>query len=520
MISTKTDWVRQRRTELILISVVLVLVFAIAWPRVASARDATNAQPPPSDAALKRAGDVFNERTSDQGIPAGVAVVVARTDSGAHREVMRTEVYVGRRIGANTPFVIGSTSKSFTALAAMQLVERGDLNLDAPITRWVPELKLTGDGAESITLGQVLAQTSGIPPLAGGPVLRSAKAGTMLDAIAELDGVRLLSRPGTQFHYANANYVLAGLAVERAAKQPFASYVEEHIFRPLGSRCSSTSLAAAKADGLAVGHRYWFGLVRAHGPAFSAALQPAGYLISCASDLGRYVSMLLNGGVTGSGRRLVSEKSLAIMLDPGAKTTLGPWADAAPSRYGLGWFVGGPWKERAILHPGDTPDSSSMLVLLPDRGWGVVTLLAAGHNLELPGSPDAMDLTSRNVVDALLGEPIKQGSLTRFYAVFDLLALVLLALSGWPLVRSLRGRSAHRGRALLVAIALLVPGLLLLAIPTLGLGWSAFGLWMPDLALVLLLAGGMFVLAALTRVVQALAPTDKTPQSPTNLSVP
>lgn len=409
-----------------------------------------------------------------------------------------------RQIGSTTPFVIGSTSKPITALAAMQLVDRGRLRLSDRVHRWIPELELAGADARLITVGQLLDQTSGISPVAGGRLIRSVGQGSMLAAVDELDGAKLVSKPGSEFHYANANYLLAGLVVERASGERYGRYVEQMIFRPLGAKCSFTSIERARARGLSSGNRYWFGLPVRHGPTFARAMQPAGYLIACAEDMAQLLAAILNGGMTTTGERLASERSIARLLAPGPAATLGRWADSAASRYGLGWFVGGPWRESAILHPGNTPDSSSMLVMLPQRNWGVVTMLAAGNALELPGSPDAIDLTARNAVDALLGEAVKQGSLTRFYAVFDLLAILALAIAVWTLVRGVRasGRSqaGGRGRRLLIAVALLIVGLLLLAYPGLGLGYAATWLWTPDLALVLLLVGTLLVASAVVRL--------------------
>ena len=156
-------------------------------------------------------------------------------------------------MSADTPFVIGSTSKSFTALAVMQLVDDGLVDLDAPVRRYVPELRLVQPGAaDSITVRQVLQQTSGLPEAAGGPILKSAKDGTALDAVRELSGTRLSDPPGTAWHYSNANYVLAGLVVERASGTGYAEHVRRRIFTPLGMTDSSTACltpAAVRSEG-------------------------------------------------------------------------------------------------------------------------------------------------------------------------------------------------------------------------------------------------------------------------------
>ena len=196
-------------------------------------------------------------------------------------------------------------------------------------------------------------------------------------------------------------------------------------------RHSYVALDAAKRAGLATGHRYWFGLRTAHGPTFRAGIQSAGYLISSAQDMGRYLAMYLNHGVTADGDRIVSRRGLETMLAPGRPGKLGAWSDHADARYAMGWYVGGPWSEPAQLHPGRAPDSSAMIVMFPRRDLAVVTLTNAANELSLPGYPASVDRVERNAVDALIGDPIDTGtSLHRYYLYLDLIALALLAAAG------------------------------------------------------------------------------------------
>jgi len=106
----------------------------------------------------------------------------------------------------------------------------------------------------------LLQQTSGLDDLAGGPLLASAADGTPLAAIAELKDAKLTSTPGEAWGYANANYVLAGLIVERASGMRYGDYVQREIFTPLGMTHSSATTDPAGSDVLADGHRFWFGL--------------------------------------------------------------------------------------------------------------------------------------------------------------------------------------------------------------------------------------------------------------------
>ncbi len=159
---------------------------------------------------------VLADQLHAAGIPGGAYVVATADGTVTARGTGTTGV--GDAVTPDTPFVIGSTTKSFTALAVMQLVDAGKVSLDAPVTRYVPDLRLAdGEPVGAITVRQVLQQTSGLDDLTGGPILASAREGSARAAVAELRSARLVSTPGRTWRYANANYVLAGLVVERAS---------------------------------------------------------------------------------------------------------------------------------------------------------------------------------------------------------------------------------------------------------------------------------------------------------------
>ena len=172
------------------------------------------------------------QRMAASGIP-GHALTVVASDA-VLLERAWGEAGQGRQVTVDTPFVIGSTSKSFTALAVMQQVDAGTVDLDAPVRRYVAEFRMADEAAGGITVRQLLQQTSGIAGTAGGPILKSARDGTAEEAIAELRDERLAGPPGDTFRYSNANFVLAGLVVERTSGLPYGQYVQQRIFNPLG----------------------------------------------------------------------------------------------------------------------------------------------------------------------------------------------------------------------------------------------------------------------------------------------
>lgn len=469
------------------------------------------------DRATSARIDRFVEAQMDARSVPGLALAIVRGGDVVYQRGLGTADGSGRRVTVDTPFVLGSVSKSITALAVMQLVDGHQVSLEAPIARYLPELRLA-DGAERrITVRQLLDQTSGLPALAGGRLLRSVGDGSLEDAVLELDGTRLAAPPGARFEYANGNYVLLGRLIERVSGESYGAYVERHVFEPLGMHSSFADPGAAEVAGLAAGHRYWFGVAVANGPTSPDAVRPAGYLMSSAADMARYLAMYLNGGVL-DGRRVVSRQALETMLEPSGRGHLGPWADGHATRYAMGWFVGGPWPEPALLHPGRAPDSSAMVVVLPRQRLALVTLANASHELPLPGAASELQRIPRGVVSLLLGEEPEAGvSLARFYAVFDTVVVLALAAVVWPLVRMVRRRDrALSLRRRLLGIgrgtAELALGALLIAAPLLtGQGYAGAILWWPDLAVVLLVIGGLLALTGAARIALRLRAPDTRP---------
>src|SRR5215204_4899547 len=162
-----------------------------------------------------------------------------------------------------TPFIIGSTTKSFTALAVMQLVEDGKVELDAPVQRYLPWFRVADPQASAqITVRHLLNQTSGLPVLSGARPLADFddSPGASERQARALSTLELTRPVGSKFEYSNMNYNLLGLVIEAASGESYEDYIQNHVFAPLQMSHSYTSQPEAKQNGLAVGHRYWFAI--------------------------------------------------------------------------------------------------------------------------------------------------------------------------------------------------------------------------------------------------------------------
>jgi CubicO group peptidase (beta-lactamase class C family) len=141
----------------------------------------------------------------------------------------------GRAITTQTVFDIASVAKQFTATALLLLVAAGKLTLKDPLSRYIPELPTW---ATTVSVGQLMHQTSGIPEYVGLLEAQGYQLGdrtTEDEALQALVGVpKLEFQPGSQFEYSNSNYLLLGEIVRRVAREPLPQFLAEQIFRPLG----------------------------------------------------------------------------------------------------------------------------------------------------------------------------------------------------------------------------------------------------------------------------------------------
>jgi CubicO group peptidase (beta-lactamase class C family) len=158
----------------------------------------------------------------------------------------------GRIVTPETPFLLASASKPLTAVAVMQLVEAGEVNLDAPVQRYIPEFTLADTStSRQITVRHLLLHTSGLPVTACD---MRRNAATLAEYVAELQTVELAAPVGARHIYCSGNYNVLGRIVETVSGQPFGEYIQEHLFTPLEMKQSFTSEHLAQQAGMAQGY--------------------------------------------------------------------------------------------------------------------------------------------------------------------------------------------------------------------------------------------------------------------------
>ena len=243
--------------------------------------------------------DTFvNEERIAQHIP-GLALALVHRDRVVHVAGFGAADEAGRPVDGGTPFFLGSTTKSFTALAIMQLVEAGRLSLDARVRDVIPWFRVADEAASSaITVHDLVYQTSGLSTRTGRLTLTdfSTGADALENRVRLLASIAPTAPVGARFQYSNANYQTLGLIVQIVAGEPYESYVASNIFAPLAMTHSFTAKAPAVAAGLALGHRTIFGRPSAFDEPFPRGSVSQGFLISSAADMAHYLIAQLNGG--------------------------------------------------------------------------------------------------------------------------------------------------------------------------------------------------------------------------------
>ena len=468
--------------------------------------------PPSTDGDRFEQIDAYvRDEMNDSRIP-GVSIAIVEVGQTVHTVGFGNDGH-GIDITPATPFWIGSNTKSMTALATMQLVEAGLVELDTPVQHYLPEFRVADATASTqITVRHLLNQTSGLARVDGLRAVAEAKDQTLDEAVADMRDLKLNRPIGASFEYANLNSVVLGRLVEQVAGQTWQQYVQTNIFDPLGMSRTFTSHELAEQNGLTDTHRFVYGYPIETDGTHLEGLAPSGYIYSTAEDMARYLTMYNQGGVL-DGNRVLSASGIAEMLAPATnERTFQLQGQRFAARYGAGWFVGRfGAADDARWHQGSLPHFTGWMVLLPDSDQAVVVLINAGNQFEIGGANGAWSRIPQGIVNLLRGTDPPAGiSTARFFVIFDTLVVIAVVSQAWTFARVASRRRTLTQSTLVkitpLAWELIVAPLVLLGYPSItgGLGWAAAFGFVPDLSLTVLTVAGLAVLTGLIRALRLL----------------
>ncbi|MFF2479902.1 serine hydrolase [Paenibacillus sp. NPDC058071] len=301
--------------------------------------------------------------------------VLASKGYGVVDQTSKTPVDASR-----TAFRVASVSKVFTAAAAMQLVEQGKISLQDNVEQYLDGYKITNPFDKPVTIEQLLTHTTGFesvqPSDASYVFDPSIKPGTLKDSIFDAFP-KVIREPGTSYMYDNFATKLLGYIIQQASGEPFGSYVQKHIFEPLGMTSSSFTLTEELAKRMATSYDPANETIPQYD--LSPRVWPEGSMVSTASDMALFMNVFLNNGRTADGKIILSPESVKAMstyevaIHPAfPDMTYGFESPVVPAKTN---------GENVISKGGDIIGFSSLLWLLPDRQTGVFVSYNANSDL-------------------------------------------------------------------------------------------------------------------------------------------
>ncbi len=195
-------------------------------------------------------------------------------------------------ITADTVFRVGSVSKLFTDIAVMRLVEQGKLDLDAPVTKYLPDFKPRNSFGKSITLRQLMSHRSGLvrePPVGN---YFDSTAPTLAATVKSLNQTAFVYAPETRTKYSNAGIATVGYVLEKTQNELFANYLKRALLKPLGMKNSSFETTAEITKNLAKAQMWTVFGKTFDAPGFELGIAPAGSMYTTVGDLAGFASAL------------------------------------------------------------------------------------------------------------------------------------------------------------------------------------------------------------------------------------
>src|SRR5713101_3781656 len=317
--------------------------------------------PPEKRAEIVKAVSSFMSANSVPGI--GVAVVLEGEPAWSAGFGM-SDLEDSAPATSSTLFRLGSISKPITAVAVLQLYERGKLELDAPVQKYCPAFPKK---EWPITTRELLGHLGGIRHYNEGgkgdiPEDSARHFSGMEESLQIFAADPLVAKPGTKFQYSTYGYTLLGCVLEGAASEKYVDFVKKNVFQPAGmEQTQADDFFAVIPHRTRWYHRDKAGVVRNAGVLDSSYKIPGGGLISSADDTARFEAAILAD-------KLMHRATRDLMW-----TNLQP-TEGKPSHYALGWFVAEKFGLRTAGHTGGQQGTDTAFLIAPDRRAAVVVL--------------------------------------------------------------------------------------------------------------------------------------------------
>jgi len=412
-------------------------------------------------------------------------------------------------VSPDTVFELGSCSKAFTALAALQCEEKELLNLDAPVSKYLPWFSALYEGKKTeITLRQCLHHTSGIPFRSISLIPESNAEDALQQTVKKLQGIELDHAPGTKFEYATINYDIIGALIEEVSGKSYEDYINRNILVPLG--LTDTIVGVDKEnppENMASGYKVGFFSPHKYDAPVFRGNTPAGYILSNAKDMAQWLRIQMG---------LVETELTHLIRESHQVEETAPFNRATLSHYTMGWNVYMA-QMKLIDHGGDNPNFTSFILFNPQDKIGIAVLANCRSTLTPFIAKTVMSYVSGNgfLETAGQGDGFDKGaSVVSFMVGFFILVVIVFLIS--ILVGIIRGKrkfaplSLKKTGMLLLALLAYVPflfGLYLIPMTLAGVSMDTAIVFSPwSFTIVLLLVLSAMALCYIGMVFSALFP--------------
>jgi len=363
----------------------VVLLAAAGCSGPAADPDTVPAGPEYAELATRLTGLIEHE-IRDKDIPAVSIALVDGDRTVWARGFGAANAPAGPAATANTVYRIGSVSKLFTDIGIMQLVEQGVLDLDQPVSTYLPDFKPANPFGGEITLRHLMSHRAGLtrePPVGnyfdpGDQILEHM--------VASLNGTSLFYAPGQRTKYSNAGIGAVGFILENHSGQPFPRYLKKAVLDPMGLRSSGFEPDSSLLPRLATATMWAYDERQFAAPTFQLGMAPAGSMYSTVHDLARFAQVLFNRGQAGT-VRILKPETLATMWEPQFVPA------GTPSGYGLGFAVQRDDSTFAVAHGGAIYGFATEFAALPDERLAVAVV----------GTKDGVNQVMERIRAAALG---------------------------------------------------------------------------------------------------------------------
>lgn len=456
----------------------------------------------------------FVERERKAGRIPGVAIGIVYGNEIVYTKGFGVADQKNTPVTAETPFYIGSVGKTFTALAIRQLEGEGKISSEEPVTKYISWFTLADNKGTQITVGDLLAHTSGLSTAAGNEAFSYNKKYSIEETVRLINKrVKTNRPPGESYEYSNLNYIILGLIIEYVSGMSYQDYIEENIFAPIGMENSFNSKEEARKKGLSEGYRDFYGINIPIDCPYPSGQVPSGYQLCSVKDMSEYMVYFLNNGYV-NGKSILPGNQLLPPVDPVKAFGNSDYY------YDLEWGI----TNNPALNDynrfygflGATPSFNSAMLLSQVHRYGVVVLVNQRGSYRMPEL--TAQLVGNGITDILLHDavpaPYKRAHNTKLIIV-PLLVLLLSIAGILSLARFKSRLRKPKQKASLVTIMtadIILPVIILIGLPVYyDNDWSYFLSSGIDSGLPMLVLCMVFLITGLGKLVLLLMNPKKSP---------